>query len=263
MLSAEHLGVVRSQRNILCDVSLQLDAGLLTGVLGANGAGKSTLLMLLAAEMKPSVGHVYLQGGCLPSVKALARWRAVLPQTHSLMTDMPVGDIVAMGAYAFPELDNVALELLVNECLLRVDSANLRHRRYITLSGGEQQRVQFARVLAQILAAREPDTYRYILLDEPTASLDPKYQGSLLAALKQVITTTRTSALMVIHDVNLAAAWCDRLVLLADGQLIAAGRPVDVLTPENLMAVYGISAMIIPHPLHAKTPWVIFDVLPN
>lgn len=263
MLSAEHLGVIRAQRSILSDVSLQLDAGELTGVLGANGAGKSTLLMLLAAEMQSSVGHVFLHGAGMPSEKALARLRAVLPQTPSLMTDMPVSDIIAMGAYAFPELNIVALESLVRECLLRVDSANLCHRDYLALSGGEQQRVQFARVLVQILAAREPEAYRYILLDEPTASLDPKYQRSVLAALKQVIATTQTSGLMVVHDVNLAAAWCDRLVLLADGQLIAAGRPADVLTPDNLMTVYGLSAVVIPHPLNAKTPWVIFDVLPT
>lgn len=260
MLQAITLDCGRGARAVLRGISLDLRAGEVLGVLGANGAGKSTLLATLAGELAPAGGAVQLQGRALAQwdARALARVRAVLPQSPALAFDLGVDDVVRMGGYPFPELSPSALQALADHALTLADAHHLASRSYAVLSGGEQQRVQFARVVVQLLACRGADDYRALLLDEPTASLDPRHQMALLGAVRQLTRAHDVAALVVLHDVNLAAGWCDRILLLGQGQAQALGAPREVLTEPHLQAVYGLPAQVLDHPGQPDQPWVLF-----
>ncbi|OZI33267.1 heme ABC transporter ATP-binding protein [Bordetella genomosp. 1] len=256
MLQAQGLTVWRGARAVLDDVSLDVPPGRLVGLLGANGAGKSTLLAALAGEVAPRAGAVRCNGDALAGLTpaAQARRRAVLPQHPGLGFDLGVDEVVGMGAYPFPALSPAAVARACAEALSQAGVAHLAGRRYLSLSGGEQQRVQFARVLVQCQAAAGP---RYLLLDEPTASLDPRHQLDLLAVARELAHRGDTGVLVILHDLNLAARWCDTLVLLADGRVAAAGTPAQVLTPPRLRQVYGVHADIVPHPHAPGRPLVL------
>lgn len=267
MLQATDATVERRRRVILRQACLALEPGQVLSLLGANGAGKSTLLSVLAGELRLSpprsgAGDVSLNGHPLASLTAagLARSRMVLPQKPGLGFDLDVCDVVGMGTYPFPELSPHDVETLVDRALGVADIAHLSMRRYLELSGGEQQRVQFARVALQALACREADPHaRFVLLDEPTASLDPRHQQSLLAALVDLAREERMGVLVILHDVNLAAGWSDRIALLSDSRIIACGDPAQVLTEENLKRVYGVDVHVMPHPRRPGRPLVVFD----
>ncbi|QVQ26567.1 heme ABC transporter ATP-binding protein [Achromobacter deleyi] len=259
MLAAEDLTLTRGGNRILDQVSLAVRPGEVVGLLGANGAGKSTLLGAMSAELAPDSGRLRLGDADLRGLahRQQARLRAVLPQKPGLSFDLDVREVVAMGAYPFPELSPVQVDALVDQALGWADVAHLGARRYPELSGGEQQRVQFARVLVQCKAARGDGEPRYLLLDEPTASLDPKHQGDLLRVAAGLAHAGDTGVLVILHDMNLAARWCDRLLLLCGGRGIAAGTPAQVLTPANLYLAYGIEAHVIPHPLQPERLLVV------
>lgn len=261
-LSANAIAVARRQREILSDVSLDLLSGSVVALLGANGAGKSTLLGALAHELAYQRGQVTLDGVELSVLghRGQARRRAVLPQQSSLSFDMPVDQVVAMGAYPFPEVDPDTVNAQIRRALACVECEIFLDRRYGELSGGEQQRVQSARVLLQCLVAREAGDTRYLMLDEPTASLDPRHQQGLLRAVTGLARTERLGVLAILHDVNLAARWCDRIALLAKGKLIACGSPAEVLTEANLAEVYDMPVRVLPHPLAPERPLVCFDL---
>nr|WP_314365755.1 heme ABC transporter ATP-binding protein [uncultured Achromobacter sp.] len=250
-MAAHTLSLSRGGARILTDVSLEVRPGEVVGLLGANGAGKSTLLGALAAELSADAGQITLDGAPLAGMAlgSQARRRAVLPQKPGLTFDLGVREVVAMGAYPFAELAPAEVDALVAHALGLADVAHLAGRRYPELSGGEQQRVQFARVLVQCHAARAPGESRYLLLDEPTASLDPKHQGDLLRRAWELAHEGNTGVLVILHDMNLAARWCDRLLLLNAGHAIAQGTPAQVLTAANLHLAYGIDAQVIAHPL--------------
>ncbi|WP_251865694.1 heme ABC transporter ATP-binding protein [Achromobacter sp. Marseille-Q4962] len=261
MLAAENLTLARGGARILDGVSLRLAPGEVVGLLGANGAGKSTLLAVLANELEPDAGAVVLDGEPLSKVahRRQARRRAVLPQKPGLSFDLDVREVVGMGAYPFPELSPAQVERLVDDALARADVAHLKWRRYPELSGGEQQRVQFARVLVQCAAGRADGEPRYLLLDEPTASLDPRHQTDLLRVAAALAHGDGAGVLVILHDMNLAARWCDRLLLLAQGRQVAAGAPAEVLRPAHLRQAYGIEAHVIAHPLQAGRLLVLTD----
>ncbi|WP_156970777.1 heme ABC transporter ATP-binding protein [Andreprevotia chitinilytica] len=260
MLVAEQLSCGRNGRAVLEGVSLQLLPGEVLGVLGANGAGKSTLLATLAGEIAPLAGQLHLAAKPLLHIAAetLARSRTVLPQSPSLSFDLGVREIVAAGAYPFPELSPRELETLLARTLALADATAFTARRYLALSGGEQQRVQFARVLTQALAGKVVGEYRVLMLDEPTANLDPRHQLLLLRTVSALAKSEGLAVLVVLHDVNLAAQWCDRLLLLADGGVAALGSPDEVLIPPVLQAVYGVAATVLPHPASAARRLVLF-----
>ena len=265
---ANPLRFERGSRRVLDGVSLDLEPGVLVSVLGANGAGKSTLMRILANELaaeslEPGAPAVTLDGEALQALGALrqARKRAVLPQTPSLGFDLAVREVVEMGGYPFSHLETGVLESLYWRALAYANAVALADRRYAGLSGGEQQRVQFARVVFQVLAARasDPITGLYLLLDEPSASLDPSAGRALLAATRQLAQDIGVGVLLVLHDVNLAALWSDRIVLLHDGGVLAVGAPYDVLTPAAIKCVYDAEVQVIPHPVHTGTPLVVFS----
>ena len=277
MLQAHGIAVQRGERQILSDIDLSLPAGQVIGVLGANGAGKSTLLAALAGELSTSAGSVTLNGRPLSAWPAaeLASFRAVLPQSPSLQFDLPVATVIGMGAYPHarhtrtgaPRTDSrdtaqAAIaedQRILQRVLALADVQDLYGRRYRLLSGGEQQRVHLARVLYQLLLARQGrDEYRVLMLDEPTASLDPRHQLHLLSAVHTLAHEENVAALVIVHDLNLAAGCCDQLLLLGQGRVAACGTPAQVLTPDTLRQVYGVEATVLPHPNQPGRPLVVF-----
>lgn len=266
LLSASHISVNRRHRTVLQEASLDIRAGEVVSLLGANGAGKSTFLSVLAAELKLDAAQyardaVVLNGDKLSDLSAAqqARSRAVLPQKPGLAFDLQVSEVVAMGAYPFAALPVGEVDALVVQSLEMADILHLSQRRYLELSGGEQQRAQFARVILQILAERQADPHgRYMLLDEPTASLDPLHQQGLLKTVQKLARAERIGVLVILHDINLAACWSDRIALLSQGLIIACDTPGRVLTHENLKLVYGVDVHVMPHPRQPSKPLVVF-----
>ena len=272
-LSTQNVTLVRGKRPVLQDVSISILPGEVLGLLGANGAGKSTLLAALAGELSPTTGAVFLDGDDLNDLRPAvqARRRAVLPQNPSLSFDLSVSEVVAMGAYPFPELSPEQVADLATRALATADVSDLATRRYVELSGGEQQRVQFARVLVQCTAPLfEPASWaagnrqrsngetapsprasrlpRYLLLDEPIASLDPKHQIALMCAVQNLAHKQGVGVMVILHDINLAARWCDRLVLLSATGIAAFGSPEETLTQAVLRKVFDIDADVLAHP---------------
>ncbi|XZG69376.1 heme ABC transporter ATP-binding protein [Chitinibacteraceae bacterium HSL-7] len=259
-LSASAVSLRRNGKTILDQVSLTLAPGDVLGILGANGAGKSTLLALLAGDLAPQSGHVSLDQIPILSLSnaVLARRRAVLAQQAGAAFNLSVREIAAMGAYPFAELPPAEVSRLTLDALERAEVAHLAARRYPELSGGEQQRVQYARALVQVLAARQHGESRYLLLDEPTASLDPRHQHGLLASAARLAHDEGLGVAVVLHDVNLAACWCSRIALLANARLVATGSPSDVLQAAHLETTYQQPCTIHPHPTRPDRPLVLF-----
>ncbi|MFC5930680.1 ABC transporter ATP-binding protein [Cryobacterium melibiosiphilum] len=249
----ENLGFSIDEQVILAGVSASVAAGTVTGLLGPNGAGKSTLLRLVGGLATPATGSVTLDGdeiGSLPRREA-ARRIALLEQNTAPSVDLSVEDVVLLGRIphrtrllgSFGGDDDRAVAA---ESLAAVGAGELVDRMWHTLSGGQQQRVQIARALAQ-----RPSL---LLLDEPTNHLDVSAQLSLLSQVGGLGIT----AIMALHDLNLAAAFCDQILLLQDGRLVAAGTPAEVLVPEIIGAVYGVECDIIEHPRDGH-PVIVFS----
>ncbi|WP_394060985.1 heme ABC transporter ATP-binding protein [Alcaligenes sp. WGS1538] len=262
-LESRKLRVERGGDLVLDGVSLRVRPGELLGVLGANGAGKSTLLGALAGEAGACCSsQVWLKSRPLSqwSLEEQARQRAVLPQESGLGFSLAVSQVIAMGAYAFPTQAPANVTQCVRDAAQWADVAHLLERDYTRLSGGERQRVHFARALVQVLLARDHrQGARYLLLDEPTASLDPRHQQRLLQTVGELARMHGLGVLLILHDVNLAARWCDRLALLHRRQVLAQGTPEAVLTVDNLRELYGLEATILPHPLRRGRPLVVFS----
>lgn len=221
-------------------VSLDFQPGTLTALVGPNGAGKSTLLSLIAADNAPTSGSVTLQDRPIGAwrIRDLARARAVLPQDHAVRFAFSVREVVSMGRLPHPP-DPARDEAIVNAALADADVTQLAHRDVQSLSGGEAARTGFARVLTQ----QTP----LVLLDEPTAALDLKHQEALMRSV-QALTRAGTCVIAVLHDLNLAAAYSDRIVMLSGGRVAGDGTPREVLTRERIERIYGQSVTVIEHP---------------
>ena len=226
MLRTEKLHIRRNQKMVLSDVTLEVRPGEVLGVLGPNGAGKSTLLAALCGELAPTQGQVWLDH------QALNQWKG--PQRAQRLA---VGRLPR-------ETGHVREAEIVHEALKAADVEHLAGRSYLALSGGERQRVHLARVLAQLWPGQGGQT---LLLDEPTSMLDPLHQHTTLKAIR-AFADRGAAVLIILHDLNLAARYCDRLLLLEDGQPRALGRPRGVLQPELLKAVFGLDVLVQPHP---------------
>ena len=224
-------------------VSLALAPGEVLALVGPNGAGKSTLLRLLAGDLTSSSGEVLLDGRPLASYgpRELALRRAVMPQQTVLQFAFTAREVVLMGRS--PHLRGAEREhdfAVAHACMMRTDSAQFAGRAYPTLSTGEQQRVTLARVLAQ----QTP----ILLLDEPTSSLDIRHQEMVMQIAREAA-EEGAAVLAVLHDLNLAAAYADRIAVLRRGRLVAAGAPADVLTGELLSDVFEHPILVTPHPV--------------
>lgn len=245
MLRADNLCVQRGGSTVLADVDLVLQPGEVLGVLGPNGAGKSTLLGALCGELEPHGGTVTLDGRALGawSGQERARRLAVLPQSSTLSFAFPVADVVAMGRLPH-DTGRVRDAEIVDAALRAADAEHLRGRSYLALSGGERQRVHLARVLAQLWPGGEGQV---LLLDEPTSALDPLHQHTTLQAVRD-FAGQGAAVLVILHDLNLAARYCDRILLLQQGRPHAFGSPDEVLQAEPLRAVFGLDVLIQRHP---------------
>lgn len=236
-LRADRLSRRADGRLILDGVALAPETGSTVGVLGPNGSGKSTLLRLLAGLLTPTSGIVTLDGTPLAELprRTVARRLAVVEQQSYTQVELTVEDVVRLGrvphrrAWTPVSADD---ERAVRAALERTGLADRAGRLWHTLSGGERQRVQIARALAQ-----EP---RELLLDEPTNHLDIHHQLDLLA----LITALPVTAVVALHDLNLAAMYCDRVLVLSAGRVVAGGTPDDVLTAELIAEVYGVRAAV-------------------
>ncbi len=230
-------------------------AGRLTVIVGPNGAGKSTLLRVLSGDIAADAGEVSMLGRPLPRWRRaeIARRRAVLPQTCALNFSFRVKDVVRLGRLPFPP--SAADRDIAARALEEVGLSGFSDRLYPDLSGGEQRRVQFARVLAQINDAAAAGS-GVLLLDEPTASLDPAHGLAVLRRAKTLASAGLT-VLAVVHDVNLATPFADVFIGMRDGRVVFSGPPEASLTPDNLREVYGLRASVLRHP-EVDCPLVAF-----
>lgn len=250
MLAARQVSVRVSGATLLNEVSLAVRPGEVLVVIGPNGAGKSTLLKALCGDIGVTAGEVRMNQRLLRDwpLRARAKVRAVLPQETALGFPFPVFDVVLMGRG--PHLCGVESahdRAIARAALHRVEADHLAERRYTTLSGGERQRVHLARVLAQIWEPPADDAARYLLLDEPTASLDLTHQHALLGLARR-FSRQGIGVLAVLHDLNLAAAYADRIAVLKGGRLVALGTPAAVLQPELIERVFAMTARVLAHP---------------
>ena len=224
--------------NILVSkMDLKVSPGEVLGIVGPNGAGKSTVLKLLAGDLRPLEGVVMLEGNNIETITPLqlSLYRSFMTQTAHIVFDFTVREIVAMGWVQ--NIDAFTKSKAIKEIIEVCDIADLSERRFNTLSGGEHQRVQFARNLLQLWRPCASSKPRYLLLDEPTASMDMRYELGLLNHLRQTAGHF-IGVVIVIHDLNLAARFMDRLILMNHGKVIAEGAPEVVLDPNRLSDVY-------------------------
>lgn len=253
VLAAQNISLRLGGRPVLQNVSLEVKPGELVAILGPNGAGKSTLLNVLSGEQAVDSGDVALGGKPLRSFapRDLARARALMPQKPSLSFPFKVRDVVEMGRDPFRRhgcpIEN---ENAVDWALGEADIRHLERRTYTQLSGGEQQRVQLARVLAQIWTP-EATEQRFLMLDEPTSSLDLSHQHGVLH-LARSLAARATGIVAVVHDLNLAALYATRVVVIAHGKLVANGTPNEVLTAHMIASVFGLSAHLVPDPASGR-----------
>jgi iron complex transport system ATP-binding protein len=237
-------------RQLVSQVSVSVAPGSLVCVLGPNGAGKSTCLRLLSGDLAPQRGQALLDGRPIAgwSARALARRRAVLRQDTAVAFDFLGIEVVIAGRYPHCGGRPGAADREIAERALRdADAGHLASRTIHTLSGGERARVHFARVLAQV-AYEPPDPPRYLLLDEPTASLDLAHQHAVMRLARRLATERGLGVLAVVHDLNLAARYADRVLMLRDGRALAQGTPEDVLVPDTVSRCFGVrtASMSVP-----------------
>ena len=243
-LRAENIQLIRSNREILSGVTVDIKPAFVHAVIGPNGAGKSSLLTMLAGEEQPSGGRVELEGICIDQLQPneLAAKRAVMSQSIDVVFDFSVDQILEMGWVHARNWGHSVMIQVIEMCSQVCGIESLRQRNYRTLSGGEQQRVQFCRAMIQIWQPETEAESRYLLLDEPTSSLDVAHELQLLNLLRQSRETT--GILIVLHDLNLAAHFADTIYLLHHGRVLARGIPEDVMTSHQLSDVYGTEIQV-------------------
>jgi iron complex transport system ATP-binding protein len=233
-------------------VSLAVRPGEVLAVLGPNGAGKSTLLRAFSGMQRPQEGAVSLDGRPLRNwtPRALAQRRAVLPQEAQLAFPFRVHEVVMLGRSPHAGTCRASDHLRAVDAAMRAANvAALADRPYPTLSGGERQRVQLARALAQIW--RSADSIapgaRYLLLDEPTNNLDLRHQDEMLATARR-LAADGVGVLAILHDINLAAAFADRICLLKAGRIVAEGPAATVIAEAPLAETFDVSVTVVRHP---------------
>ncbi|MCY3802672.1 MAG: ABC transporter ATP-binding protein [Chloroflexi bacterium] len=237
-------------KRILNEVTLNANDDEFVGLIGPNGSGKSSLLRCIYRSLRPNAGLISIDGGDIAqmTIRDSARKTAVVLQETPSEFDFQVEEIVFMGRTPHKGLlDRETDEdrRIVAESLERVGMTEFADRNFWTLSGGEKQRVIVARALAQ--------QTRFLVLDEPTNHLDIKFQIGILDLVKGLRVTT----LAALHDLNLAASYCDRIYAISDGEIVASGAPEEVLRPELIRSIYGIGAIVQPHPKTGR-PHLLF-----
>ncbi|WP_246182439.1 ATP-binding cassette domain-containing protein [Pandoraea pneumonica] len=232
-------------RTLLAPLSLQLACGQVHGLIGHNGSGKSSLIKLLARQHSPTGGEIRFEGRALASwgTREFARRVAYLPQQPPAAAGMTVTELVALGRYPwhgalgrFDAKDHEA----VHNAMAQTDVAMFADRLVESLSGGERQRVWLAMLVAQ--------QAQCLLLDEPTSALDVSHQLDVLKLVRELADTHGLGVVIVLHDVNMAARFCDSLLALKQGKPIARGTPAELMSPQTLQTIYGVPMGVLPNP---------------
>lgn len=238
------VGVCVGKQPLLSDIDLEVYPGEVAAVLGPNGAGKSTLMSVLAGLRVPASGEVSLGGRALHGIKAeqLAMERAVMQQDSAVAFDFSVREVVELGRYPHRLLPSTDEAGIVNEAMALTDVSHLADRTINSLSGGERARTQLARVLAQIWHPLSDGQPRWLLLDEPTAALDLHHQHLTLNTVRRWAREHGVGVVAVLHDLNLALRYADRVWVLGGGRLQASGAPAATLTPALLREIWRVDA---------------------
>jgi iron complex transport system ATP-binding protein len=259
MLRTENISYRIGKKNILKGVSAEFQPGEFNMILGPNGSGKSTFLKIFSGEIHGNEGTVFYAGKQIRSIKAdeLAKYRAVMSQQPELSFPLTVDEVVMMGRYPhFSFNPNKKDEVICGEVMQRMNLQSFSDRNYLTLSGGEKQRVQYARVLAQVWE-KPAHGYRYLFLDEPLASLDINYQQEFLQIARE-FARQDTVLIAVMHDINLAVQFADKLFFLKEGELVAKGKPEEILTEELIRKVFNVQTSIIKNPVSGN-PLIVYN----
>lgn len=247
MIKLEEISFRAGDKCLLHPLDLHFSQGQVCGLIGHNGSGKSTLLKLLARQQVPSSGRLLLDGRDLGTLgtREFAREVAYLPQQPPATEQLSVAELVGFGRQPWLGLFGRVGEAdrhAVNRAMSLTGVSHLAQRLVESLSGGERQRVWLAALLAQ--------QSRYLLLDEPTSALDVAHQVEMLSLIRSLSRELGLGVIIVLHDINMAARFCDRLVALRHGRLLLSGSPVEVMTAERLDAIYQLPMQVISHPLH-------------
>ena len=258
MLSVNAVGLNISGVSLLNDISFSCPRGTVTALMGPNGAGKTSLLKVISGEYQKSQGEVIINNRLSNQWKIAdaAKFMSVLPQNSSLEFSFTAQEVVALGR--IPHATGLVRDSeIVRAALSRVDASYLAERSFMQLSGGEKQRVQLARVLAQIWEYCEEESVSegILLLDEPSTSFDLAHQLMLIKTVKQ-IAAKGVTVVMVMHDLNLAAKCADQLVMINCGECTAVGTVTDLLTPALIEKVFSVNVEVINHPVDG-TPLVV------
>jgi len=269
-LAATQVTMQRQGRRLLQDINFEIGCGEMVALLGPNGAGKTSLLNILNGQIKADSGSVTMAGQPLAdwSLSNKAKHLASLAQQSLLNFPYKVSDVIALGRLPHSSGKQQDWQW-VKQAMTAMDVGHLANCIYTQLSGGEKQRVQLARVMVQLWPQTQnsdqafvgdevsgDDEFGFLLLDEPTAALDLAHQQLVLQACAERV-QKNCAAVVVLHDINLAMRFSHRLVLMAEGQIIANGSPDDIARPELIKRVFGIDAHIIEHPLH-RCPHIVF-----
>ena len=248
---ADNISLHMSGFNIIRDVNVAINTGQITVIVGPNGAGKSSFIKVLSGDILPTQGQVILNDKALSdwSPDQRARMVSVLPQHSSLNFPFNASEVVALGRIPH-QSGKVRDTHIVKEALTAVDANYLESRFFNQMSGGEKQRVQLARVLAQIWESTTTGN-QFLVLDEPTSALDLSHQVLTLKIVSE-LAERGVGVVMVVHDLNLAARCADNIIVFDKGTIVAQGSPDEVLNEQLISDVFGITPLILKHPVTGK-----------
>ena len=245
-LELSEIGYAAGSRQILQAIDLRFDAGRIYGLVGPNGSGKSTLLKIIARQIEPTAGAVRFEGKPLPAWanRAFARRMAYMPQFTPATDGMTVRELIALGRFPwhgtlgrFTSEDRSKVE----DAIARTELEDFVDRNVASMSGGERQRAWIAMMLAQDAGC--------MLLDEPTSALDMAHQASVLSLVQSLSRERGLTIIVVLHDINLAARYCNRIIALNRGSVTAQGEPDAIVTTHRLKQIFGVDMGVFPHPV--------------
>lgn len=259
-IEAQDLSISLGNKTLLQQINLTISPNELTVLIGPNGAGKSTLLKACCGDLPITKGTLAINNKQLDHFipAELAKTRAVMTQSYEMGFSFTVFEVVSMGCFAYEEqVSQQEKSAIILDVMRFMDIEQLSDQNFMTLSGGEQQRTQLARVLAQLWFPYDQEEARYLFLDEPTSSLDVFHQYHVLSLAKE-LTNRNIGVLAVVHDLSLAASFADQLILINKGKIVTTGKPENVLQRQHLADVYGIRGEFF-HPSDRVKPVILLD----